>query len=84
MAVVAEESGNVFHMYVQIHYSISKRVQELTRINNRILSTLGCSFTDVVMAMIEFIHCEQLESTTDPVIVAPGGYMISRFYSQTV
>ena len=74
MAVIAEESGNVFHMYVRIHYSIPKRVQELTKINDRILTNLGCSFTDVVIAMIDFIHSEQLDSNTDPVIVAQGGY----------
>ena len=74
IAVIAEESGNVFHMYVRIHYSIPKRVQELTRINDRILTNLGCSFTDVVIAMIDFIQSEQSDSNTDPIIVAHGGY----------
>ena len=74
MAVIAEESGNVFHMYVRIHYSIPKRVQELTKINDRILTNLGCSFKDVVITMIDFIRSEQLDSNTDPVIVSHGGY----------
>ena len=32
IALIAEDSGYVFHSYVQIHYSISRRVQELTDI----------------------------------------------------
>jgi len=74
IAVIAEESGNVFHMYVRIHYSIPKHVQDLTRINDKILNNLGCLFTDVMISMIDFIQSEQTLSDTDPIIVAHGGY----------
>lgn len=74
IAVIAEESGNCFHMYVRIHYSIPKRVQELTRINDGILNNLGCLFTDVMISMIDFIQSEQSVSDTNPIIVAHGGY----------
>ena len=34
IALVVGESGNVFHSYVKIHYSVPKRVQQLTGITN--------------------------------------------------
>ena len=74
IAVVSEESGNFFHMYVRIHYSIPQRVQELTRIHDRTLNNLGCMFTDVMISMIDFVQSEQSVSDTDPIIVAHGGY----------
>ena len=39
IALVSGESGNVFHSYVKIHYSVPKRVQQLTGITNSILSS---------------------------------------------
>ena len=35
IAVVAEESGNIYHRYVKIHHSVPKQVQLLTGITNR-------------------------------------------------
>ena len=43
MELVAEESGNAFHNYIRIHYSIPKRVKELTNITDRTLAAIGCS-----------------------------------------
>ena len=34
IALIAEDSGYVFHMYVQIHYSVPRRVRQLTGITN--------------------------------------------------
>ena len=41
IALIAEESGNAFHRYVSLHYSISKRVQQLTGITNMTIKSLG-------------------------------------------
>ena len=41
IAVVAEESGNIYHRYVKIHYSVPKQVQLLTGITNRTIETHG-------------------------------------------
>ena len=35
LALIAEETGKVFHKYVKIHYRIPNRVRELTRINDK-------------------------------------------------
>ena len=43
IAVVAEESGNIYHIYVKIHYSVPKHVQLLTGITNRTIETHGVS-----------------------------------------
>ena len=74
LALIAEETGKVFHRYVKIHYRIPNRVQELTRITDKTLANLGCSFKDVMTEMIGFIQCEQLDSNTNPIILAHGGY----------
>ena len=42
MALVAEERGNAFHSYIRIHYSIPKRVKELTNITDRTLAAISC------------------------------------------
>ena len=75
ITLIAEDSGYVFHSYVQIHYSIPRRVQELTDITNRTLQTYGLSFRDVMNGLVEFLHNEQLQSETDPIIIAHGGYL---------
>ena len=75
MALVAGESGNTFHSYIRIHYSIPQRVKELTNITDRTLATIGCGFNDSTTALVEFIHNEQLRSATDPIIIAHGGHL---------
>ena len=44
IAVVAEESGNIYHRYVKIHYSVPKQVLLLTVITNRTIETHGVPF----------------------------------------
>ena len=46
MALIAEERGNAFHSYIKIHYSIPKRVIELTNITDKTLAAIGCGFND--------------------------------------
>ena len=75
MALVAEDSDNVFHTYIKIHYSIPKRVQELTSITDDTLAAIGCRFKDAMVAFIEFIRVEQLQSGTCPTIIAHSGYL---------
>ena len=70
MALIAEESGNAFHSYIRIHYSIPKRVKELTNITDITLAAIGCRFNDSTTALVE-----QLQSATDPIIIAHGGYL---------
>ena len=41
IAVVTEESGNTYHRYAKIHYSVPKLVQLLTGITNRLLKLMG-------------------------------------------
>ena len=75
MTLVAEESGNAFHSYTWIHYSIPKRVKGLTNITDRTLAAIGCDLNNSMTALVEFIHNEQLQSATDSVIIAHGGYL---------
>ena len=71
IAVVAEESGNIYHRYVKIPYSVPKQVQLLTGIKNRTIETHGVSFRDVMDGLVAFIRRE----TTEPgIIIAHGGY----------
>ena len=60
MALIAEESGNAFHSYIRIHYSIPKRVKELTNVKYNPLAAIGCCFNDSMTALLEFMHNEQL------------------------
>ena len=41
IVLFAEESGNVYHSYVKINYSVPKQVQLLTGITNRAMETQG-------------------------------------------
>ena len=73
IALVAEDSGYTFHSYVNIHYSIPRRVQELTTISNNIIRTIGLSFVDVMQGLVEFINQES--DSLPPLIIAHGGYL---------
>ena len=71
--MVAGESGNVFYSYVKIHYSIPKRVRQITGIMNRTIKSLGVPFRTVMGGLVEFLQHEQCE--TPAIIIAHGGYL---------
>ena len=75
IALVVGESGNVFHSYVQIHYSTPKRVQQLTGITNRTIKSLGVPLRTVMDRLVEFLQHEQVQCETIPIIIAHGGYL---------
>ena len=56
MALVAGESGTAFHSYIRIHYSIPKRVNELTNITDRTLAAIGCGFNDSMTALLYIMN----------------------------
>ena len=60
IVVVAKESGNRYHRYVTIHYSVPKQVQLLTGITNRTIETRG----------VPFIRCEAMEAA---IVIAHRG-----------
>ena len=73
IALLAEESGNVYHSYVKINYSVPKQVQLLTGITNRTIETHGVPFRSVMDGLVEFIRCEQ--TYTPSLIIAHGSYV---------
>ena len=73
-ALVSEESGYAFHSYVSIHYSVPKRVQQLTGITNYTIKSLALPFREEMVGLVEFLHREQAQSGTIHVIIAHGGY----------
>ena len=75
IALFAGESGYVFHSYVSIHYSVPKRVQQLTGISNETSKSLGVPFREILDGLVEFLHREQVQSETIPIIIAHGGYL---------
>ena len=75
IALVAEESGYTFHSYVQIHCTVPKRVQQLTGITSKTIKSLGLPFREVMDGLVEFLHRDQAQSETIPVIIAHGGYL---------
>ena len=70
IAMVAGESGIAFHSYVKLHYSIPRKVQQLTNITNKTLKSIGLPLRAMLDALIEFICYE-----TIPVIIAHGGIL---------
>ena len=75
IALVLEESGYAFHSYVSLHYSVPQRVQQLTGITNNTIKTLGPPFREVMDGLVAFLHREQAQSETIPIIIARGGYL---------
>ena len=55
LALLAEESGNTFQCYIQIHYLIPTRVKELTNISDDLLASAGCRFKDGMVALLDFM-----------------------------
>ena len=75
IALVAALSVNIFHSYVKIHYSVPKRVQQLTGITNSTIRALVLPFIEVTDGLVEFLHREQARGDTLPIIIAHGGYL---------
>ena len=71
IAVVAEESGNIYHRYVKIHYSVPKQLQLLTGKTDRTIETHGVPFRDVMDGLV-FIR---REATAPAIIIAHGDYV---------
>ena len=62
IALLAEESGNVYHSFVKINYSVPSLVQLLTGITNITIETHGVPFRYVMDGLVQFIRRE----ATDP------------------
>ena len=75
LALLSEETGNVFHSYIRIHYLIPKRVKELTTISDDTLASIGCSFKDTFVALNDFIKSETLQDESKPLIIAHAGFL---------
>ena len=75
IGLVAEESGNIFHSFVKIRYSVPQRVQQLTGVTNITIKSLGVPFRTVMDELFEFLCREQAQSETVSVIIANGGYL---------
>ena len=54
IALFAEESGNVYHIYVKINYLVSKQVQLLTGITNRTIETHEIPFRNVMDGRLHY------------------------------
>ena len=85
IALAAEDNGNTFHNYTRIHYSIPKRVKELTNITDKTLATIGCSFKDTWfhlsnLYIMNNCRARQIQLLSRAVDI----HMISQFYSQTI
>ena len=72
IAVVVEESGNIYDIYLKIRYSVPRQVQWLTGITNRTINTHGVPLRDVMGGLRAFI---QREATEPVIIIAHGGYV---------
>ena len=72
IALLEEESGNVYHSYEKINYSLPKQMQLLTGIANRTIETHGVPFRNVMDGLVEFIR---RETTEQQIIKAHGGYV---------
>ena len=74
IAAVAEESGNTYHRYVKLHYSVPKQVQLLTGITNRTIETRGVPFRDVMDGLVAFIRRQAME----PAIIITHGWRLCK------
>ena len=72
IALVAEESGNIYHRYVKIHFSVPKQMQLLTGVANITSETHGVPFRDVMDGHVAFIRSE---ATEPAIIIAHRGYV---------
>lgn len=69
--------GNTFHSYFKIHYSVPRRVKELTMITDDLLTTVGCTFKDVFASLISFIKSELSLGIGQPVIISHSGFLFN-------
>ena len=81
IALLAEESGNVYQSYVKINYSVPSQVQLLTGITNRTIETRGVPFCYVMDGLIEFIQREATEPLVDS---RPARYTATKYINHTV
>ena len=56
IALLAEESGNDFHSYVSLHYSVPERVQQLTGITDKTIKSLELPLRKVMDGLADFLH----------------------------
>ena len=71
IAIVSEDSGNIYHSYVKMHYKLPQRIKFLCGICDEVLIN-GNTFKKVFQELTGFIEREQ--SSTPPVIIAQGGF----------
>ena len=74
IALLADDTNHVFHQYIQIHYALPHRIEEMLDITNDILASRGCTFTNAMTGFLDFIRAEQMHSTTQAILIAHGGY----------
>ena len=60
---------------MKIHYSITKRLQQLTYKTYRTIQQLGFPIGEVMDGFVEYLQREQGQSETTPIIIARGGYL---------
>ena len=68
IALVAGESGNAFHSYVKMHYSVPQRVQQLTGITKSTIKTLGLPFREVIDGLVKFLYLEETRAGPLPIL----------------
>ena len=71
IAIVAEESGNVYHSYVHIDYKIPPYLKSMCNITDVILKEEGDAFNSVFNALISFIKFEE-KNDGIPTLIAHG------------
>ena len=74
IALLAEESGNVYQSYAKINYTVPKQAQLLTGITNRTIETHGVPFRNAMDGLVEFIRCDQ--TRTPAIIIAHEGNVL--------
>ena len=72
IAVLSEDSGNIFHEYIDIGYMLPKYVENMCKINSSQLLLEGRSFKKVIEEFTNFIQHEA--NMRQPIIIAHGGF----------
>ena len=73
IAVVSEDTGNIFHSYIKIHYKLPHQVKFLCNISDETLIN-NDHFSKIFKCLLTFLEQEQLISHTAPTIIAHGRY----------
>ena len=79
IALLEEESGNVYHSYVKMNYSISKQMQLLTGITNRTIETRRVPFRNAMYGHVESIR---REATTPAIMTSQFLFLLCFFLSR--